>query len=442
MKPRGTLILVLLAAALGAGYWYWEVKSKPAREQAAEDAKRLFPDMKAESTGEVLLRKDKDPDVLLRRVDGQWRLIQPVQAPADQAAVAALLEQLHDMKRDEVVEEKGGDLHKFGLDAPSGAVTFTPLSPNAKAQVLFFGMDSFDGSKAYGLIDGQPAIFLTALAGKTAILKNADGLRDKSLANFEEAQVVAVHSTIGAGFSLDKDAKGAWRVSAGGRTEPGDAGKISAWLQQLKGLKGDQVVDEAGKDPGRYGLGAAKVELSFGGKEKQAFIKGKLKDKGPAFYLKMQGLPQVWAMPAGADTALKQEGKALMELRAFQLQAGLVERVSFWQHGTTLTARRKEDLTWAWDKAPKPVPGQKPLDFPDFIAKAAGAERIKTLAPSAKPTHPLALITFFDKGDHMTDIAWLGPHQDGGQVVYSGRKDLASIVANNLFDLLPQPPDK
>ena len=442
MKPRATLALVLVAAALGGAYWYWEVKTKPAREQAKEDAKKVFPDMTVAGTGEVLIRKAKDPEVLLRRVHDEWRILKPVQAAADPAAMEDLLKQLGLVKRAELIEDNASDLHKYGLDDPSGAVTFLSQSQSAKSQVLFFGADSFDGTQVYAMINGKPAVFLTPLAGKSAILKNAGDLRDKRLANFEMDQVVSIRSTLGGGFLVDKDAKGLWRVSAGGRTEPADAAKVGAWIEQLRTLKGDQVVEEDLKAPGRYGIGAAKVDISFGGTQHQGFLKGKLKDKGPAFYLQMIGMPQLWAMPASAEGVLSQNGKALMDLHAFDFQPGAVEKLAFFSQGVTLTASRKEDLNWAWDTPPKMDKGDKPLEFADFIAVAAGAERLKSLPASAKPAKPLAFVTFFDKGGHGLEVAWVGARQDGGQLVFSGRKGIASIIPANVFEKLPKPPGK
>lgn len=440
MKPRATLILVGVAAALGAGYWYWEVKSKPAREQAKEDAKRVFPDMSAASTGEVLIRKDKDPEVLLRRVHDEWRLIKPVQAPADASAVDELLKQLGQVKRAEVVEDQAKDLRKYGLDQPSGAVTFLSQSQSAKSQVLFFGADSFDGTQAYAMVNGKPDVFLTAIGGRSAILKNAADLRDKKLANFEESQVVSIRSTLGGGLLLDKDAKGQWRVKAGGRTEPGDPAKVSAWIEQLRTLKGDVVVEEKASNPGRYGIGSARVEVDFGGGQHQGFLKGKLKDKGPAFYLQMIGMPQVWSMPASAETVLSQAGKPLMDLRAFDIQAGNIERVDFWSQGVTQTARRKKDLTWAWDKEPTLDPGEKPLDLPEFVATVAGTERMKTLRAEDKPAHPMAMVSFYAGSENAAEVAWVSSRRDGGQMVFSGRKGITSIIPGNVFLKLPRLP--
>ncbi len=159
----------------------------------------------------------------------------PVQSLADEQAVAALLAQLKSVKREEVVDEKGDDLRQYGLDKPSGAVTFKPLS--GEAQVLFFGADSFDGTKAYALVNGRPQVFLTDLAAKTALLKDANGLRDKRLLPFDPAQLVSIKSSAGGGFTVEKDKQGFWQVRAGVKIEPADVLKVDAWIAALRGLE-------------------------------------------------------------------------------------------------------------------------------------------------------------------------------------------------------------
>jgi hypothetical protein len=442
MKPRATLAVVLVAAALGTFYWYWEVKTKPARDQALEDAKLVFPGMKSDGTGELLIRAGTKPDVNLRKVDGVWRLVAPVQALADAQAVDALLDQLKSVKHDEVVEDKASDLHKYGLDQPSGAVTFKSLSAGTQAGVLFFGADSFDGSKAYGMVDGQSSVFLTSLAAKTALLKDADGLRDKRLLIFDPGDVESLRSTQGAGFLIDRDKQGQWQVHSGSQLEPARVDAVNNWIAALQGIKGSSVVEETVKNPAKYGLGKGLVELGLKGQAKLALQKGSLQGKGPAFYGRVQGQSQVWLLPSSASAILSKDGHALMDLQAFDFQAGLVERFAVWQGGTTLTARRDKDFKWSWDPPQAAKPGVAPFNFEDFIAKVGGSDRLSRLKDSARPTKPLMVVTFYGAQDAFLDQALVGPKQGAGQVAQSAMKKMVMLVPGNLFDSLPPPPAK
>jgi hypothetical protein len=440
MKPRVTLALVLSAAVLGAGYWYAEVKTKPAREAAKEEAKRVFPGKAAEGSVEITLRAAGKPDLVLTKSGGAWTLLAPVQVPADADAVKTLIDELDKLAKDEVVEEKAANPHQYGLDAPSGSVSFKALS--AKAGVLSFGADSFDGRRVYGQVEGQPQVFLAELSGKTAVLKDANALRDKRLLVFDPDQVVSVRSSYKGGFSLEHDAKGQWQVRAGAQVESADGGRVGAWLEGLKEIKGDSVVEEKAPQSAKYGLGGGpRVSLTMKDKKVLALAKGKLKDKGPNFYAQVQGQPQVWTVlgPHAAD--LDKEGRTLMDLKAFDIKPGLVERLVLWQPGLTLTARRV-DNKWAWDPPYVPKPGTRAFDFDNFISKVAGAERLSRLPESAKPAKPQMSVAFYGSTATLFDQALVGPKQGAGQLAYSATKHLAMTVAGNVFDGLPQPDKK
>ena len=443
MKPRVTLALALVAAVLGTAYWYWEIKTKPLREAAKEEAKKVFPGPAVQNSGEILLRATGKPEVLLRKIDGVWNLITPVVALADGDAVKAIIEQLSSVKRDEVVDEKAEELRKYGLDNPSGAVTFKPLSSSAKAQVLFFGADSFDGSKAYGLVDGSSQVFLTALAGKTALLKDSNGLREKHLLNFDPALVASVKSNSKGGFSLVRDAQGFWKVQSGAQVEPANLDKVTPWLNALKDIKGDSVEDEWGKSPGKYGLstGGLQVQVVLKDGTRLGLTKGKLQAKGPAFFASVQGKPQIWVVPGTASATLEQEGRALMNLSAFDLKPGLVQKMTVWQDGITMTAKRV-DLKWSWQAPFTPKLGAPAFDFDNFVVKVSGTERLKRLPESARPTKPALIVTFYGPEDALMDQAIVGPKQGQGQLAQSAVKHDVMIVAGNVFDGLPKPEKK
>ncbi len=49
MNPRTTGIVFLVAAALFAFVYFYEIQGGPAREQAEEESKRLFPGLEDEA---------------------------------------------------------------------------------------------------------------------------------------------------------------------------------------------------------------------------------------------------------------------------------------------------------------------------------------------------------------------------------------------------------
>jgi len=442
--PKGPFVALGLAAALGLVYWGWVIKLKPQRDKDKEDAKLLFKGLDAASTDEIVLRKKGSADVTLHKVDGQWRLVSPTAAPADQDAVTGLVSQLAGAKRNEIIAEKGADLHDFGLDDPSGAVTFRPSSPGAKAQVLFFGMDSPGGDQTYGLIDGQPAVFLTFLSVKNAVLKDAASLRDKTVWSFSPQDVEAVKDGVD-GFSLTRGADGFWKVDAAARHEPGKGEQVDAWLGALSRLKADSVPSETGK--GDFGLaGGKRIELTLKNGTKLTLVQGRskaaAKGKTPAppagpTYVQLAGQGPVFQLSAASATPLGKKAQELMDLDVFKLQTGNVASFEVERPNGKLKAVKKAGV-WAWDPPLEAKPGEKPFDFYGFLAGLANTQLLRRLdLKKDSPAKPQASLTFYgDKGE-LQEKCIFGPLRDGGQVAVSAMKNQAVVAVSNLLSALP-----
>ena len=427
---RRTLVAVGIALALGLAYWGWVKQLQPRRDKAKEDAKLIFPGTDAASLKSILLRKKGALDVRLVKGEGQWRLVAPIQAPADNAAVEALVSQLADAKREEVVVEKDADLRDFALDQPSGGVTFEPTSPGAKPQVLFFGMDAPAGAQAYAMLDGRSEVFLTGLGVKSSALKDAGDLRDKSPWSFDPNLVSALR--VGA-MALSKGKDGSWTVTQAGVAEPGRNAAVQAWLQQLGGLKALSVPSEDGK--GRFGLGAGpRLELSFGDSARLTLVKGGAA-KPSGFYAQVLGQKPVFILPAASEAQFKKSAGDLADRDAFQVLPEQVDRFELSGPAGPLRATKKLGV-WGWDGRATAA-DEKPFDFAGFVGRFAGAQLLKRLPASQRPAKPAASVTFFSQAGTVLEKAEFGGRSGQGQLVYSNAKRAACVAASNLLEGLP-----
>ncbi len=432
-SPRATLIALGAAAALGAAYWGWTYKLKPARARAAEEAKKPFAGLKAEATQELLLRKGQGSEVLLRKVEGAWRLLKPIQAPADAEAVATLVQALADAGREETIVEKDAELRQYGLDAPSGAVSFVPASPGAKPKVLFFGNDNPLGSSTYAMVDGEPQVFLLASFVKTSVLKDAADLRDKAPWRFDGADVQGLRSTHGGGFSLERGPDGAWKLRLAGKEEPARAGAVESWLGELGTLKALRVPSEDGKG-GAWGLnrGPRLAVTLKDGRRLQLNAGSAAGSEG----FHAQGAPgsAVFVLPASALLVLEKPGKDLADRQAFALNASEVERFEVIRPQGKLTAVRA-DGAWSWQ--PKAEEDGKEFDFEGFIGRFAGTELLQRLPKTDKPAKPTATVFFYGASGAVLEGTEFGAQRGAGVVAYSANKRTVTVVAGNLLDGLP-----
>lgn len=433
--PRATWAALGMALALGAAYWGWTHKLKPAREKRVAEAKKPFSGLEPAATSEVLLRKKGSPEVLLRRVDGAWRLVKPVAAPADTQAVEGLIKALADLSNEETIAEQGADLRQYGLDDPSGAVTFQPASPGAKPQVLFFGRDNPTGSYAYAMVDGRPEVFLTWLWVKNSVLKDADGLRDKAVWRFEPAAVQEARSTHAGGFSLRRGEAG-WSVRRAAGEEPGRAEAIDAWLGELSRLRALSVPSEDGRG-GDWGLASGpRLGLRLADGQTLELRVGKARDEDGYYAQAGPGGP-VFVLPAHTLPTVRKVGQDLADRRAFKLDPSGVQRFEVVRPSGRLSASRAAG-TWAWDGA-SPQGGEG-YDFDGLVARFSGAELLQRLPLADKPAKPEASVFFYGAAGQVLEAAELGPRRGKGQVAYSAEKRAVTLVSPDLLDGLPAPP--
>ncbi len=126
MNPRTTGILLLVAAALGAFVWLYELGGEEGRRDAEERAKRLFRGLEAEDVAWIELRTSDGADARLERADVGWRLVAPLEFPADPAA-------------ERMAEELVAVVHEAEIDAPQPAAEYG--LDDASARVVRFGAD-------------------------------------------------------------------------------------------------------------------------------------------------------------------------------------------------------------------------------------------------------------------------------------------------------------
>jgi hypothetical protein len=113
VRPRNTLLLLLVLLALGA-YLYWV--ELPGQEREAE-AKKLVTLKKDAVTGMTLAYPDRTI-VLEKTADGQWRLTQPVAADADEAVVNNMLTAIESAEVSRTLDDVGDKLASYGLAPP------------------------------------------------------------------------------------------------------------------------------------------------------------------------------------------------------------------------------------------------------------------------------------------------------------------------------------
>lgn len=180
MKIRGLLIATAVFAVL-AGILYWSDHRKPSSETAKPDADAAPSILKLDenSITKLELKKKDAPAIVLAKNGSDWKVTEPKLFTADQSTVSSLLSTVFSLNSERLVEEKGSDLQRYGLEHPSLELDVT--EKDNKTQRLLLGDDTPAGSAVYAALAGDPRVFTIASYNKTSLDKSLNDLRDKRL---------------------------------------------------------------------------------------------------------------------------------------------------------------------------------------------------------------------------------------------------------------------
>ena len=187
--------------------------------------------------------------VELAKAGGDWKLVKPIQAPADSAAAEGLIGKVQSAQMKSIVTENvaPADLKKYGLDKPTASITLSLGS--AKASLLLGGK-SGDGS-LYAKDASKPLVMTIDPMLVDDFKKGPDDYRRKDLFAFRAYDATRIELTrAGQTVAFDK-VKGAkpededkWRVTKGtGKPADADKDKMGVFLAKLESLRAMSFAD-------------------------------------------------------------------------------------------------------------------------------------------------------------------------------------------------------
>jgi hypothetical protein len=290
MRFRTTLILLLVLAGLGA-YLYWVERP---REQKEAEAKKLF-SLKADDIVEVHLRF-QDREILLRKSGETWRLVQPIDAPADEITVKNLLNTIAECEVKRELED-AADLKQFGLDPP-----FVTLEVKLKDRTLpavAVGKNTPVGFSAYLQRLDDKKVRLTTSAFRAGLDKQVKDVRDKAILNFtdDDVQRFSVVRADGTITLARKD--GQWTIEQPG-PYPADTPTVRSFLSTLRTMRAIDFPNDQPTDLSPYGLDNPRLRVVlFLGKdqaEKHVLIGKENPEKSTEIYVQTSGLPTIYTV--------------------------------------------------------------------------------------------------------------------------------------------------
>jgi hypothetical protein len=312
VKPRNTLFVLLVLAALGA-YVYWVELPEEARKTEEE---RLLAFEPEKVRGITLAYPERT--IVLEKADGTWRITEPLQDDADAAVVDNLVRAVADAKITRTLEDVSDKLASYGLEKPVATVTLR-LEDGTALPAIKVGETTSVGFSSYAQRGDDPKVLITAAAFQSGMKKELKDLRDKRLVAFEDADVKRIELARAgvAPVVLERGEGETWTITAPG-SHPADAAEVRALLASARGIRAmDFVSDDAAADLGAFGLAEPRLALRLRVGEKDAeqsvLIGAAHEDeKKKALYAKRGDRPTVYTI---AEYALKNLDKDAATLR-------------------------------------------------------------------------------------------------------------------------------
>jgi hypothetical protein len=297
---RSTLILLVLLAGL-VGYIYF-VESKKAT-QPAEEAKAKVFSVTADKIVELSVKPPSGEATVLKKADGAWQIVQPVQASADESEVSGLTSNIASLEIQRVVEENAGDLKQYGLAEPRVDVGFKTAA-DKDFHHLLIGDKTATGGDLYARLQNAKKVFLISAFLDSTFNRSTFDLRDKTVLKIDRNKVDSV-----ALASLDKSVQMAKSGEEWSLTKPiearADYGTVEGLIGRLQTVQMKSLVTAEPKDLKEYGLDKPEASATLGAGSARATLEIGKKSPDGTLYARDASRPMVFTVEASLLDDLK-----------------------------------------------------------------------------------------------------------------------------------------
>ena len=449
MSPKRILVLLVLVAALGTYLWVWEI---PKAEREGKKEKLLAVDKDA-VTGVSLTYPDRQ--IELHKDEKGWRVTKPIDAPADDNAVKAVVSTLADAEVQKTVDEMPSDLAPFGLDKPTVTARVT-LKDGSQPPAVAVGKNTAIGGKTYVRKGDEPKLYLTTSSIGFGLNKQVKDLRDKQILTFKDEDVTRVEiAPQGAEkVTLTRKDKDAWTVDPG--DHPADATEVRSYLSSLRSTRAVDFPDDAGGDLGKYGLVAPRlavtVTMGKDGGATQGLLVGGETTEGTQkqVYAKRADQPTVYALGEWSFRTLGKTAGQLRDKTVLGFDPARVGRAVLEHKGGGAVTMARADGAWRVEGADGKKPKETAIgSFLDDLRELRGAE---IAADPARELGPYGLdapdlrITLTDKDSQPMGTVLAAKHDGkfyvmraGTETVFEARDYMYARLDKQQKDFVEEP---
>ena len=300
------------AAILAAMAAYIYFVDRPRGDDPLNQNEKAF-SFEADAVTSLTIEKGDDSPIHVQREGEGWKIVSPLEAPADADAVEGLVSDVVGLEIEEVITEEPGELAAFGLEEPRLSVQVT-LKDTAAPVRVSLGEKAPDGSIVYAQISGAARIVALPTSFESALDKKPFDLRDRDVLHVDRDNIQTIRIAGPEGdYAIARRGDQDWAFTDPLETQAA-RWSISTLLSSLEGLRMDAVAAEPADDLAPFELDAPARRIELGlkdGHTKTLEIGSKTADG--KYHAREVSRDLVAVIPAGLVDVL---AKGMDELRA------------------------------------------------------------------------------------------------------------------------------
>jgi hypothetical protein len=435
---RSTGIVFLLALALAAFVYFYDVKRKPSSAASSESSKPAF-SLTSTDVTQIKIQRGGTAMNFERKSDG-WYMTQPRSQRAEGSALDGLASTLSFVTVDRTFPATPDNLNSFGLKDPTVTVDFT--LNNGTSHELRFGAKDFSASSVYALIDDGKQISLMPDSIYASTDKSPDDFRDHSLTivSTADANFFDLVNSSGEVSGTKKDTN--WTLGKP-RSVGGDRSKIDALLGAVGTGQITKFVSDTNASLAKYGLDKPAVRFQArlaDGKSVQLEVG---KKEGADYYARDLSRPGVFQINDNLHTILSDKYIDLRDKQIVHIMPDDVTRAEVRNLNGMFACVKGSGSGLVLEQSPDKNPDKAdkkaaPPSCPDFLAELGEdqADEVYDNPPASiakQLAKPAVQITITDKNGKKSQLVFSGIVEDS---IY-GRSDAGSAIfkfAKRVFD--------
>jgi hypothetical protein len=427
VKFKTTLILLAVFAALLAVVLVFESKGK--KEAAVKEKEDLLVSLPSADIQKIELKKEDGTITLQKDEKGGWRITAPLEAKADGTEADGLASSLASLRIDRVVEKEAKDLKTYGI--PEREVYLWAKGSDTPVKILI-GMENPLDKSLFAKRDADPRVVLISSALKSTLDKKLFDFREKTVFNFEPAEVKRVRVRTKVAFwEAAREADG-WFFLAPFRALA-DKSKLDSLLDSLSNLKATEFVSEDKKpaDIKKFGLEKPEFEVSLSMPVANREVLFSLhKDAGKSYALTSQS-NKIIAFDGSLLADLDRKPDELREKKVASFLTWEANKVSLKKDGGEIAAAKekvKDEDKWLLQTPARDAADGSKIE--DFLRKVEALEAAAFIDNPKSPAEygldkPAAEIRIWTKANS-------GKAEEIGLLIGKEDKDKKQVVVKNL----------